>query len=271
MANLPEINLAPPIIAEIGPFPITNTFISTLATSLIIILLAYFIRKNAGVRPSRAQVLFESIMDYMLDKMIIAFGSREKALKFFPLIFTIFLLLLFANQFTLIPFVESIFINETPLFRNPASHYSLPIVMAVVVLLLAHILAISISPLRHIGNFIKLDVLFKVRSLKELPMALLEVFLGLLDIIGEIAKLISLSTRLFGNLFAGSVIVAIIAGLTTATQFLIPIPFIALGILSGVVQAFVFAMLSTLFISSSINSVKPEIQPTPVPVNALPK
>jgi len=89
-------------------------------------------------------------------------------------------------------------------------------------------------------------------------MAFLEFFLGLLDIVGEFAKLASLSTRLFGNVFAGSIIVGIIGGITTYTQLLVPIPFVILGILSGVVQAFVFAMLAILFISSTLNSVSPQ-------------
>ena len=88
-------------------------------------------------------------------------------------------------------------------------------------------------------------------------MAFLEFFLGLLDIIGEVAKLASLSTRLFGNMFAGSIIVLIIGGLASFTQFIVPMPFIVLGILSGFVQAFVFVMLSIIFISSTLQGAQP--------------
>jgi F-type H+-transporting ATPase subunit a len=113
------------------------------------------------------------------------------------------------------------------------------------------------GPLKHIGNFIKVKQFFKIKSLKDLPMAFLDFFLGLLDIVGEVAKLASLSTRLFGNIFAGMVIIMIIQGLSAYSQFLAPVPFLVLSTLSGFVQAFVFAMLSILFVSSSINAVNP--------------
>jgi len=256
MASIPEISLPAETIAQIGPFAISNAMIATFTTSIIILVLAFLIRRKAGIIPSRMQVAFEGVLNFMLDKMEIAFGSREKALKFFPLIFTIFIFFLIANQFTLIPFVESIVTEDgVRLFRNPASDYSLPIVLTILILVLAHVLALASHPIRHIGNFIKIGPILKIKSIKDLPMALLDFFLGLLDIVGEVAKLASLSTRLFGNMFAGSIIIAIVAGLSSYTQFVVPIPFLALGILSGLVQAFVFAMLGTLFISSTLNAV----------------
>ena len=258
MANLPDINVAPPVLFNIGPFEISNAMIGMWGVTLILLIWAVVVRHKSGIIPSRAQVLFEGIMEFMWDKMLIAFGSEKRAHRFFPLILTIFLTLLVANQFMLIPFVESIVTADgVQLFRAPASHYSLPIIYTVTILIISHILALAVKPIRHIGNFIKLDELFKIRKLKDIPMALLNVFLGLLDIVGEFAKLASLSTRLFGNLFAGSIIVGIIGGLTAYTQFIVPIPFVVLGILSGIVQAFVFAMLSILYISSTLNSVSP--------------
>lgn len=259
--NIPVIKVAPDVLFQVGPFPITNAAFTSIVVSLGLVIFALLVRSKAGVKPSRLQVAFEMVIDYMLDKMIISFGDEKRARKFFPLIFTIFLVLLVSNQFMLLPFVESISAKEgVNLFRAPASHYSMPIAYALFILGMTHIMAFAISPIRHIGNFIKLDVFFKMKSLKEFPMACIDFFLGILDIIGEFAKLISVSTRLFGNMFAGSIIVAIISGLLFATQFIVPVPFLALGILSGLVQAFVFAMLCTLYISTTLNSVLPNPQ-----------
>lgn len=256
MANIPEVHIPPQTILEVGPFAISNAMITMFTTSLILIIFALLVRKNAGIKPSRLQVAFEMLFEYILNQMTIAFNSESKARKFLPLIMTILLILLVGNQFMLIPFAESIVTADgVNLFRSPASHYALPITLTVVVLLLAHVLAFFTHPIRHIGQFIKLDVFFKMKSIKDLPMAMIDFFLGLLDIVGEVAKLISLATRLFGNMFAGGIIVMIISGLMFYTQFLVPIPFLALGILSGFVQAFVFAMLSILFISSTTNAV----------------
>lgn len=262
MTEAPRISLPSDAFFELGPFTITNSVITTVATTLLIFLFAYIVRRKAGVVPSKPQVIFEAMTDFMWEKAMTAFnGNEERARKFFPLIFTIFLFLLFANQFMLIPFAESITTEEgINLFRAPASDYSLPIVLTVFVLALANGIALFTHPIRHIGNFIKLGVFFKMKSIKDLPMAILDFFLGLLDIVGEFAKLASLATRLFGNMFAGSIIVLIISSLSFYTQFVFPIPFVILGILSGIVQAFVFAMLSMIFISQSLSGVDDPVE-----------
>ena len=95
-----------------------------------------------------------------------------------------------------------------------------------------------------------------MKSFADLPNVLLQLFLGVLNIIGELAKVISLSARLFGNIFAGEVMVGVIAGLSFYTMFFVPIPFIFLSIFSGIVQAFVFSYLSLSFMSDIIKSVE---------------
>ncbi|MDQ5919617.1 MAG: F-type H+-transporting ATPase subunit a [Patescibacteria group bacterium] len=87
--------------------------------------------------------------------------------------------------------------------------------------------------------------------------------MGLLDIIGELAKILSLSARLFGNIFAGDVMILVIVSLSTYTQFFVPLPFLALSIFSGFVQAFVFSLLSIQFLSGTITSVKGKGHPVP--------
>ncbi len=258
--EMPSVNLAPETLFTIGSLPVSNAMITSVAVSILVIIFALLVRVKAGVKPSKMQVLFEAMMNFILDKMIVAFGSKERALQFFPLIFTIFLFLLFGNLFMILPFAESIATNDgtgISIFRAPASHYALPIVFTLFILVLAHVLALAVSPIKHIGNFIKIKAFLEIRSLKDVPMACLDFFLGLLDIVGEFAKLASLSTRLFGNMFAGSIIVLIISSLTVYTRYLVPVPFVALGILASVVQAFVFTMLSILYISSTLNAVKP--------------
>ncbi len=256
MASLPDISLPSSPIFEIGALTVTNSMVAAFASMLIIIVFAFWVRRGATLFPTRSQMIAEMLMEFMLEKMQVIFGSEKEARRFFPLIFTIFIFLMFANQFTLIPFVQSVVIEGKPLFRTATSDYSLPIALGLLLVILSHLVALTRSPLRHISNFIKLDVFFKIRSFKDIPQALMDFFLGLLDIIGELAKLVSISTRLFGNMFAGEVVVGIVAGLMFATQFVVPIPFIALSILSGFVQAFVFALLGTIYIASAVQGVE---------------
>ena len=72
------------------------------------------------------------------------------------------------------------------------------------------------------------------------------------------AKVVSLSARLFGNIFAGNVMVAVVIGLSAFTQFIVPLPFIVLSVFSGLIQAFVFMLLSIQFIALSIDGATPE-------------
>jgi F-type H+-transporting ATPase subunit a len=254
-----EINLAPQVIAQWGSIPITNAFMAAVMTSIILIIVAIVVRRGAGIMPTKPQVLFESLIEFMLDKMVIAYGSEARARKFFPLIFTIFLFLLVANQFSLIPFIQSVVTPDgVELFRVPTSHYSLPIALTLMIIIMANVIAFTMHPLRHIGNFINFKGFLKVKKASDIPMAFLDLFLGLMDIIGEMAKIVSLATRLFGNIFAGEVIFSIITGLMVYTQFIVPIPFLVLSILSGLVQAFVFAMLSSIFMGLSLSGVSDE-------------
>lgn len=84
-------------------------------------------------------------------------------------------------------------------------------------------------------------------------MGLLDIFLGVMDIISELAKIISISARLFGNIIAGEIIGVVMVFLV---PFIVPIPFFVLSLFSGVIQAFVFALLSMQFIAGSIEGVQ---------------
>lgn len=255
MADI-HVSVPSELLVHLGPVPITNSVAAAFLTSLIIIALAMGVRFGAGIIPTKRQVFFESIYGFINEKLVQIFGSEERAERFFPLMFTMFLFLLMANQFALLPFIQSLVTPEGEVvFRTPTSDYSLPIALSVFILLMANVMAFAMAPIRYVGNFFKIEGLFKIRSIKELPMALLDIFMGLMDIIGELAKVVSLATRLFGNIFAGEVLVTVIIGLMVYTQFLVPVPFMAISVLSGLVQAFVFTMLSTIYVASSLGAV----------------
>lgn len=259
-ANIPEIKIASDVVFEIGGIGITNSMLGMMIVNIILILLIIWFRKGAGLVPSRIQVFLEELTNFFSETMEAAFENKEQARKFFPLIFTMFLAFFIANQFSIIPLLNQITTDgpHDVLFRVPTSDFSLPIAMALFVVILANIIALKIAPIRHIGNFIKIEPFLKIRSFKDLGNACLELFLGVLDIIGEIAKVVSLSARLFGNVFAGELMVLIITYLATFTTFLVPIPFVFLSIFSGIIHAFVFPLLSIQYLAGTIKSVQPE-------------
>lgn len=253
-----QISLQPEVLTTIGPFPITDAFLTFFVTTVALMLIAVLLRTRLNLIPGRFQALMEFLMEFMMEKFELAFGSKDRARKAFPFVFTVFLIFLVMNQITLVPFVESIVTSEgVNVFRTPASHFSLPLALGIFAVVFANILAFIISPFGHLGNFFRFQEFAKIRKLKDVPMAFLEFFLGLLDIVGEFAKIISISARLFGNMFAGVAIIAVITGLSVYTSFFVPIPPMVLGLISGVVQAFVFAMLVAMYIGMSVQNVKP--------------
>lgn len=251
------MKIAPEEIGHIGPIEVTNAMFSTITITVLLIAFALIVRHKLKLVPGRLQLIVEIAVNTMMDQMTKAFGSEKKARKVFPLLFTIFIFLIFANYFTVIPFVESIITKDhVDIFSKPTAHYSLTIALAVIMLGASHIMAFIGSPLRYIGAFIKIGPLLKARSFQAAGLAMIDLFLGLMEIIGEFAKLISVATRLFGNLLAGTVIISIITALSFYTQFIAPLPFIALELLVGIVQAFVFTTLGTLFMSGLANAVE---------------
>lgn len=254
---IPTITLYPEAITNIGPISVTNDMIGFWGTCIALILFAFWMRRGMALIPTRRQVAFEGMMGMMMEKMMMLYGTEERSRKFFPWFFTLFIFLLFANQFTLIPFIQSVVTSEgVVLVGTPTSHYTLTITLAVLVVVVANVLAFMQSPAKHLGAYFKFSEFLKVKKAGDLPLAFANFGIGLLDIVGEFAKILSLSTRLFGNLIAGEVIILIVSGLMFYTQFFVPIPFIVLGIASGLVQAFVFAMLAMIFTSLTLSSVE---------------
>lgn len=253
-----DISLPANILFNIGSFAVTDVYLGGFLVSLTLIILLVSAAKKFTLIPTRMQAGLEMIAEYLLENLEQAFGSREEAKKFFPLIMSLLLFILVANQFTLIPFIYQVTIDGTEAFRQPTSDLEGTIALSLMVVVLSHVLALRISPLRHLGNFLPIHKLFKVRSFGELFNAGVDLFIGVLNIIGEFAKVVSLAARLFGNIFAGNVMIAVIASLAAFTQYIVPIPFIALSVFSGFIQAFVFMLLSMQFIAMTIDGAKPQ-------------
>ncbi len=219
--------------------PITNTLISAWVVMGALILVAFLTRKRLKLIPSRIQTLFEALFEFVYDYVTETLGSREMARRFFPLLMTIFLFVLCLNWFEFIPGVESILYNGEPLFRGVNTDLTVPLVLAIMSFLIIEVTGImAIGFWRYGGKFIQNPL----RS----PIGFV---IGIIELIGELVRIISLSFRLFGNILAGSVIIAV------ATFFA---PYGAPGLLMlfetfiGLLQAAIFALLTLFFIKLAI-------------------
>ena len=249
-----HISVPANVVFSLGPIHVTNAVLAAYVSSAFLILFAAFLRTTMRTIPTRIQALTEFIFEYIDEQLTQAFGGKERGRAFFPLIMTLLLFITIANQLSVFPLLFQILVEDKPLLRLSTSDLSQTLTLGLVVVGLSHILALAMSPLRHIGSYIRIAPLLKVRSFGDLGNALIELFLGFMDIIGELAKIVSMSCRLFGNLFAGDVMVIVIISLSKFTEFIVPIPFLLLGLFSGFVQAFVFTLLSIQFLAGPVNT-----------------
>ena len=263
------ISLAPQILFYIGAFPVTNSFLWIIILSLTLIIVSLLITRSLKQVPGKLQNIFEILIDGAFNFVLSVVGTEKKARKVFPLVFSMFFLILIANLATFIPGQAAISLKNangnTPLFRTMLADYSLVFMMTMISIITTQIVAIAVhGPFGYIGKFINLNgiknffvELFKGKiKIGILAQGLLDLFLGIMDIIGEIAKIISLSFRLFGNMFASEVLGAVILFLA---PFIVPLPFKFLGLLTALVQAFVFSVLTLIFIDMASTIEKDKI------------
>ena len=233
-----NISLAPEVLFYLGSLPITNTFFWFFLVFIFLTIGTIIFNRSLKLIPGKFQSLMEMLVGGAYDFVLSIVPEEKKAKRIFPLVFTMFFFVLFCNLLTFIPGQAAITIKTAegvvPLFRAIIADYGLVFMMTISAVLIMQIVAIAVSgPLAYIGKF------FNFTS----P---LKFFLGIMDLIGEIAKVISLSFRLFGNIFAGEVLGAVMLFLF---PFVMPLPFMFLGILTAVVQPFVFSVLTLVFIS----------------------
>ena len=257
---IPTLNVKPDAIFSLFGIQITNAMLGMLLVNVFIVILIVVLRRNMSIIPSKLQVMFELPFVWFRDNVFTSIKDQKKAKRLFPLFFSLFVVFLFANQVSVIPFIMDITAQNpegvVSLFKVPTSDFSLPIALALFIIILVNLMALVISPLKHIGNFIKIAPVLKARTLGQFANALLELFLGFLDIISEVAKVVSLSARLFGNVFAGELMVIIITYIASFTNFIVPIPFIVLSIFSGLVQAMVFPLLTIQYMAGTLAHVE---------------
>lgn len=263
-----NISLTPPTLFNIGPIGITSGHTTFALVTIVLIVMGFFVGKNVSVVPGRLQIIMEMIVEWFHEKIKMSTPKKYQKLNLHITI-TIFLVVLFSNLFGFLPILSQITYDAVKpefgsvfegnfLFFTPTAHLSLPLALGIFIVGLGQLMALIIAPIRHIGNYIKPHLFLKVRSFGDLFNAGIEFFLGLMDIIGEIANVISVSNRLFGNMISGILMSAVIIGLSYYTQFIVPIPFYALGLLAAVIQAIVFALLSSLFLGSTLQAVMPK-------------
>lgn len=242
-----EISLAAEEIAHIGGFPITNTMLLAWIAMGILIFFGSAATYRLTPVPGRLQNFFELVVEQSYNFVKGIIGSDKDTERVYPFIVTFFIFILLSNWLGLIPGVGTIGITGQgehhflPFLRAPTSDLNTTLAFAVISVSITNIFGIAaIGFFKHLGKFIS----FK---------SPIDFFVGILESIAEVTKILSFSFRLFGNIFAGEVLLVVIAALI---PYVAPIPFLGLEVFVGFIQALVFSMLTLIFIKVAITETE---------------
>ena len=232
-----HVALKPYIVGELFGVPITATLITTWLTMAILLTLAFFIGRNLKAIPTKVQSIAEMIIGGVFDYMANVLESRTMARKYFPIVMTIFIFILFLNWIGLLPGVTAIGLNHdghfTPVLYPAATDLNITIAFALIAFVTIEMAGVvTLGAFKYIGKFINFHS----------PLAFA---IGIIELISELARLISFSVRLFGNIFAGKTLLVVVMFFA---PYVVPVPLIAFEVFVGFIQAFVFAVLTLFFI-----------------------
>jgi F-type H+-transporting ATPase subunit a len=231
------IVLAPETLGHIGPLPVTNTLLVSWAVMAVLIVFAIAVSRKVTLVPKGIQNFAELIIENIYTTVSDLAGPKTKT--FFPWVASFFLFILTANLLGLFPGFATITYkpegaeHAVPLLRSINSDLNMTAALAILSVVTTHFFAI-----RYLG--LK-DYLKKWFSLQMFGVFL---FVGLLELVGEFTKMVSLSFRLFGNIFAGEVVLGTVSSIFA---FFVPLPFYFLELIVAFVQAAVFMMLTLVF------------------------
>lgn len=231
--------------------PITNTMTTGLLDAILIIILAISVARFRLNNPGKFQMAVEMILDGLQNFIANIAGSYKIAKKIMPVVVSIIVFILISNLVTLfLPVLSGFTYNGLAMFRTHTNDFNTTLALSTTVVLLTQIYSIfKINIFNYIFRFIQIKQVILAFTTKggKGPVVLIDVFLGFLDIVSEFSKIFSLSLRLFGNVFAGELLVGV---LMTILAVFLPLPIMILSLLSGVIQAVVFGALSTSFFAS---------------------
>jgi len=241
----------------IGDFAVTNALFTSWIVVLILIVIAIAIRVSLKQVPKGIQNFFEFLIEGAEKLCDQVTGDRKITNKAFPIVFSVFMIVLLNNWMGLIPLgglglIEMTDHGETfiPLIRSGTADINGTLPLAILSVLGANLFGIfSIGLWKTFNKYVNIKalggILKKIRKESTILMTAPIMFaVGFLELIGEFAKVASLSFRLFGNVFAGEVL---LASMGAIIAYILPTPFLILEIFVGVIQAFIFAILTLVY------------------------
>jgi F-type H+-transporting ATPase subunit a len=279
--RLIEIKIQPDVLFYLGPIPVTNTLICTWLSIIVLVALFYFGSRRRDMVPRGMQNFMEWVVELLLG-LVESVSGKEKGKKFFPLVATFFIFILVSNLLDVLPGVDTIGSLDytkiqaahittqpvlgfllfgdlsnmlVPWLRPATSDLNLNFAMSLIAVITAQAFGFyTLGARQHLSKYFNVGTLFRsIRRFDLLGMfqGFVEFFVGLIEIISEIARVLSLAFRLFGNIFAGAAVLAVFAFIL---PFFADIAFIPLELFVGFVQALVFSLLTLVYLEIATTS-----------------
>ena len=223
MASSP---LASTILFHLGPVGITRPVVTTWAIMAVLTLISWLVTGRLRLHPDRRQIVLELLVTAIMaqiDEVI-----RKSPRPFLPLLGTLFIFLVAANLSGVLPGVEA-----------PTGKLETPAALALIVFVAVHYFGVRArGPFGYLASFAKPKLIM-------LP----------LNIVSEVTRTFSLMVRLFGNVMSGEFVIALVVALA---GLFVPVPLMALEVLVGLVQAYIFTILATVFIGAAVDNFESE-------------
>lgn len=275
--KLPDLKLAPDIIFYLGPLPVTNTLLCTWISIIVLVVFFYFGTRKRNLIPTGFQNFAEWGVESLL-RLVEGVAGKDKAKKFFPLVATFFLFILVSNLLDVFPGVDTVGAIDSagiaqvnaaahanyqpvlgfllfgpisnqviPWIRPATTDLNLTFAMALISVVVTQIFGFyTLGAKEHLAKYVRIG------SLRKLNFGgFIDFFVGILETVTELSRLISFSFRLFGNIFAGSAVLAVFAFLLPFVADIIFIPF---ELFVAFVQALIFSLLTLVFLQIATTS-----------------
>ena len=212
--------LASTVLFHLGPIPISRPVVTTWVIMAVLAMGSHLVTRKLSAHPGLRQAALEGLVSALRGE--IEEVMRRDSTPFLPLLGTLFIFLVAANLAGLLPGVQA-----------PTARLETPAALAVIVFFSVHYFGVrSRGLLGYLASFAKPKLIM-------LP----------LNVISEVTRTLSLTVRLFGNIMSGEFLIALAV---TLAGLLVPIPLMALELLVGVIQAYIFTVLATVFIGAAI-------------------
>lgn len=245
-------SITAPTIGDIGAVTIGTSTITVMFITILLVILCMFVSR-AKMIPSKFQHILEIFYEMVVSFITSILGSKEKANKVVPFVGALMLYLIVANLLPMFPAIGSFYVSvdgeHVPLFRGATTDFNTTFGLALAVIVTMQVVGVrEQGALNYLSHFIQIRQVVKgfKKSFAEGMTSIVGFLVGLIEIVGEFAKILSLSLRLFGNMFAHEVLTVILLG---AFSVAVPAIWMGMGLLVGVVQSIVFVALTTVYYS----------------------